>query len=394
MPAVTAAVGTFAPYIEVWDLDVIDALEPYTVLGADAYTLATEESFTSQAAEALAASSRQKHGNRGGDGDASGKRKKKAKVGAAAAGGPEGHSDAVMCLSWNALQPNALASGSADHTVRLWDLEGDCAGSVSALRHHTDKVQTLRWNPVEAPALLSAGFDRRAIAIDVRSPDQSVREWALSADAEKVCWSPTGIAFLAATEDGYVRCFDVRKGGAAPPVWTLKAHAAACSGLDFCPGVPGVFATGGQDKLVKIWSLGGPEGGADKPTMLGKRNMQLGGIFDISFSRDSPALLAAGGAKGKLGIWNTLELEEMQEALPNAEAAIGDDGRVLSGAVAGMGALDVNSTDDEEEDGASGGAMGVPEIRGPVAKKKQGKKGKKEADETRTTTRRRRRRRR
>ena len=52
------------------------------------------------------------------------------------------------------------------------------------------------------------------------------------------------------------------------------------------------------------------------------------------------ALLAAGGSKGKIGIWNTLELEEVQSKLPGAEAAIGEDGRVLSGAVAGMGALE------------------------------------------------------
>ena len=34
-----AAVGTFAPYIEVWDLDVMDALEPYMVIGAEAYAI-------------------------------------------------------------------------------------------------------------------------------------------------------------------------------------------------------------------------------------------------------------------------------------------------------------------------------------------------------------------
>jgi len=29
------AVGTFAPQIEIWDIDVIDALEPLAVLGAE-----------------------------------------------------------------------------------------------------------------------------------------------------------------------------------------------------------------------------------------------------------------------------------------------------------------------------------------------------------------------
>lgn len=198
-----AAVGTFAPYIEVWDLDVIDALEPVAVLGAEAAAAAAEEQFTSHAAEALAASERQKGG---GEGKRAGRKKKKtAAAGSARPDAPEGHSDAVMCLGWNPLQRNCLASGSADTTVRLWDLEGSCAGSLSALRHHSDKVQTLAWHPTEAPALLSAGFDRRAIAVDVRTPDGSPHEWALSADAERVAWSPSGTSFIASTEDGYVR---------------------------------------------------------------------------------------------------------------------------------------------------------------------------------------------
>ena len=40
------AVGTFAPHIEIWDMDVLDALEPVAVLGAagiEAAAAAAEE---------------------------------------------------------------------------------------------------------------------------------------------------------------------------------------------------------------------------------------------------------------------------------------------------------------------------------------------------------------
>ncbi len=72
--------------------------------------------------------------------------------------------------------------------------------------------------------------------------------------------------------------------------------------------------------------------------------------MQVKFSEDSPALLAIGGSKGKLGIWNTLEAEAMQQRLPDAKAALSNDGRVLGGAIAGMGALDVNSSDGASED--------------------------------------------
>ena len=88
-----------------------------------------------------------------------------------------GHGRAVNRVVCTSDEPPRLLSGSQDCTVRLWDLEGSTAGSLSCLRHHTDKVQALAWHPVDASVLLSAGFDRKVFALDVRAPD-AVRHWA------------------------------------------------------------------------------------------------------------------------------------------------------------------------------------------------------------------------
>jgi len=77
------AVGTMLPCIEVWDLDVLDAVEPVLALGVEG-------------AEAEA----------GGDKK---KKKKKAQQSSAAA---ESHTAAVMGLSWNgATRSRSLACG-------------------------------------------------------------------------------------------------------------------------------------------------------------------------------------------------------------------------------------------------------------------------------------------
>ena len=366
------AVGTFQPFIEIWNLDVIDALEPAAVLGGAAAeaALAAHDAVAAEH-EAVGA---------GGEG---GKKKKKSKKARPAGDAPlfaEGHTDAVMCLAWNKLQPNVLASGSADTTVRLWDLQGDLDSSAQTLRHHSDKVQALAWHPVDASVLLSAGFDRRVYALDVRTP-QETRGWQLPADVEAVQWNPHDAHFfVAATEDGVVKCFDARVERKC--VWTLRAHDGAASGLDFCPACADVLATGGLDKKVKLWSIAG---GA--PTLLAQRDMGLGVVFDLKWSGDAgcPGLLACGGSLGKLGVWNTLETEPMQQRLPHAEAPLDDDGHVMGSAVAGMGELEVDSSgdeDDEDDEDDDEAAMGG----GAAAAKGKGK-GKAAASDDRATAR-------
>lgn len=77
-----AAVGTMEPGIEIWDLDVVDSVEPAATLGG----------------EVLASAS-----------DKKSKKSKSYKEGS--------HKDSVLGLSWNHQFRNVLASASADKTV-------------------------------------------------------------------------------------------------------------------------------------------------------------------------------------------------------------------------------------------------------------------------------------
>lgn len=153
------AVGTMDPGIELWDLDIADQVEPAATLGGYGPLTAAADEAAQLAQQAE-------------DGSSSKAAKKKAKAKAKKAAAralaerplkPGSHSDAVLGLSWNAEYRNVLASGSADSTVKVWDVSTcSCAHTLS---HHSDKVQAVAWNPAESPVLLTGSFDRTACLV-------------------------------------------------------------------------------------------------------------------------------------------------------------------------------------------------------------------------------------
>ena len=136
-------VGTFLPQIEIWDLNKEDC-EPVFTLGG----ISEDEGKS--------------------------KKKKKQLIQKFNKGDPasqqalaNSHSDAVMSLSINPFQSEYLASGSADTTVRIWDLEeAVCKATYTNL--HKNKVQVVRWNNVNEQLLLTGGYDRVINVVDVR----------------------------------------------------------------------------------------------------------------------------------------------------------------------------------------------------------------------------------
>ena len=135
------AVGSFNPAIEIWNLDVLDPLEPSATLGGI------------------------KDGELGG---AAGK-KKSSKRGKKSIPKmrPGSHTDAVMSLSWNKLYRQALASGSSDNLVKIWDVTTHKCSHTFA--HHTDKVQSVLWHPVEGWLLSTGSFDKTISLLDCRT---------------------------------------------------------------------------------------------------------------------------------------------------------------------------------------------------------------------------------
>ena len=297
------AVGSFEPGIEIWNMDVLDVVEPVAVLGgadykAAAAQLMAEENDDDDDDDASEEKSKKKKTKK--------KKSKKNKESSAAVPHipvrPGSHEDAVLGLSWNKDYRNVLASASADKTVKVWDV---AAGTAShTLRYHTGKVQAVAWNPVEAPVLVSGGFDKRVCMADMRTPGGDPIAWEIPADVEALSWDPHNPThFAVSAENGEVLFFDARGGAGSAPLLRLAAHSKATSTLSFSPGVRGLMLTASTDKKVKVWGVDAAAGEA--PELLASADLKVGAVFAASFCRDAPLVLAAGGAKGEVAVWDT-----------------------------------------------------------------------------------------
>ncbi|QCE01956.1 uncharacterized WD repeat-containing protein C17D11.16-like [Vigna unguiculata] len=262
------AVGSMEPSIEIWDLDVIDAVQPCVVLGG----------FVEEKKK--------------------GKKKSIKYIN-------DSHTDSVLGLAWNKEYRNILASASADKQVKIWDVvTGKCD---ITMEHHTDKVQAVAWNHHAPQVLLSGSFDHTVVLKDGRMPTHSGYKWSVTADVESLAWDPhTEHSFVVSLEDGIVKGFDIRTAKSdsssdLSSTFTLHAHDKPVSSVSYNPSAPNLLATGSMDKTVKLWDLSN-----NQPSCVASKSPKAGAIFKISFSEDNPFLLAIGGSKGKLQLWDTL----------------------------------------------------------------------------------------
>jgi periodic tryptophan protein 1 len=163
-----------------------------------------------------------------------------------------GHEDAVLCLSYNSLNRNVLASGSADKRIILWDLE-ELKQAVK-IKNHKDKVQSLKFHPIESFSLLSGSCDQTVGLFDCRNPNENKKVWKLKNDVEQVLWNsfkPNN--FLCSDDEGFVYIYDIRSND--KPMSSLKAHESAVVGLSLSSYVPDLLVTACEDELVKIWDI-------------------------------------------------------------------------------------------------------------------------------------------
>ncbi|AEY94729.1 FAAR078Wp [Eremothecium gossypii FDAG1] len=344
-PANFAAVGTFDPTIELWNLDCVDRAFPDMILG--------------EPADSATASKKSK-------------KKKKGKKQHVATH----HTDAVLSLAHNRHFRAVLASTSADHTVKLWDLNhGRAARSLDAV-HSATAVSSSQWHPSDGSILLTAGYDSRVALSDVRiANDAGMSKYWKVMKGEEI-ESATFVSetvFLAGTDSGNVYSFDLRNGEDSAPLWTLNAHDSGISSLSVSPSIPNMLVTSAMgEKVIKLWKT--PAEGAsaqEGPRMVLSRDFGVGNVLSTSFAPDVEvaSTFVVGGTSPGLKLWDAFtnrtvrksfasELQAVQQRAREEAKQLGKASRIARKYISNSNpdtvvTVDDNGSDEEEQEGAA-----------------------------------------
>jgi WD repeat and SOF domain-containing protein 1 len=140
-----------------------------------------------------------------------------------------------------------FASGGGS-VVELWDRTRGVP--VRTFGWGTETVLCVRWNLVETDLLASSAADRSVALYDVRQP-VPLHKVVLVARANSLAWNPIeAYNFTVALDDGGVLTFDMRRLGAARAVH--EGHVGAVLDVDYAP-TGREFVTGSFDHTVRLW---------------------------------------------------------------------------------------------------------------------------------------------
>jgi WD40 repeat protein len=164
------------------------------------------------------------------------------------------HARTVNRVAWHPVEPSWLLTGSQDGTARLWDARcapgGGANGGVFAAGARAG-VAAARAAAAATPRAATAALAATVLpagGLPVPAHADSVRDVAFDPFAP--------LAFAAALEDGSVATWDVRRPNA--PTTRFMAHVGLVMCLAWHPTQPGVLATGGRDRLVKVCGTRAP----------------------------------------------------------------------------------------------------------------------------------------
>lgn len=203
-----AILGSFLSDIEIWSLDILDNVEPSIIL-------------TGNGPEHM--------GN----------------------GNKDGHSEAVISLSLNEERMNILASGSADSTVKIWDIGKESL----AMTHKCGefKPEKVLWHPSESSVLFISTDDNFIRAADIRTPKE-IGSYKFEASIEDFCFdnSNGGKELHLSFGNGFIGGIDISKG--FNPSYGLQCSKKPVTSICMSKEAKGLIVVSSMDSILRSFN--------------------------------------------------------------------------------------------------------------------------------------------
>jgi WD40 repeat protein len=200
----------------------------------------------------------------------------------------EGHRDLVYSVSFN---PNGqtIATGSADNTVKLWDVNGK---ELKTLKGQGDYVISVCFSPDGKK--LAAG--NRDGTVKLWNADgQELRTMVSGNAIVSVSFSPDSKIIAAATSDGEKNnTLRLWQSDTGEELITLRGHRSTVESVTFSPDGK-MLASASRDTTIKLWSLTGQE----LKTLQGHTDV----VNRVSFSPDGQTIASA-SSDNTIKLWS------------------------------------------------------------------------------------------
>jgi WD40 repeat protein len=181
-----------------------------------------------------------------------------------------------------------LASGSSDHTIKIWDIKtGQC---LKTLQGYTNRIRVVAFSP--QGHILVSGSDDFIIKVWDACSGQCLKTWKRQASLWSIAFHPQGTIFATGSDDGVIILWDA---GTGKICQTLRSPTSQIRKIAFSPDGQ-ILASCGEDRSIRLWDI-------NTGKCLKVFSGHTTGVWSIAFSPQGN-ILASSGHDGTIHLWD------------------------------------------------------------------------------------------